>query len=241
MTSRRCGFAVLAIGGLATVGTPCASRAQTPVYAASASFPVDSTLDAVLVRDIERAKSRGIPAEPLLAKVREGRLKRATGTRIRIAVAALAARLDTARATLGADATADELAAGADALAAGAGAGALRTVRAATRSQSLAAPLGALAQLVANGVPPHRAAAMIAELLRRNATPAQVLAFGNSVEADAAGGVPAEESAVFRLHGIGSSGQGATTTDAWGAASPGTSSMGSALRPPSTRTPKRRP
>jgi hypothetical protein len=241
MTSRRCDFAVLAIWALAAVSTPRASLAQAPVYAASASVSLDSTLDAVLVRDIELAKSRGIPAEPLLAKVREGRLKRATSTRIRIAVAALAARLDTARAALGAEATPDELAAGADALSAGAGAGALRTVRAAATSQSLTAPLGALAQLVANGVPAHRAAAMIVELLRRNATPAQVLAFGNSVEADAAGGVPAEESAVFRLHGIGSSGQRAATTDAWGAASPGASSIGSSLHPPSTRPPKRRP
>ena len=131
--------------------------------------------------------------------------------------------------------------AGADALSAGAGASALRAVRAAMPSRAVAAPLGALAQLVASGVPSPRAVSMIVELLRRNATPAQVLAFGNSVEADAAGGVPAEESAVFRLHGIGSTGQATTAADAAPALSQPGGNLAASARPPSTRPPKRRP
>jgi hypothetical protein len=219
---------------------PAAALAQAPVYAASATTSPDSILDAVLVREIERARLRGIPAAPLLAKVREGRLKRAPGARIRLAVSALATRLDTARAALGADATGDELVAGADALSAGASAAALRAVRAAAPNRSIAAPLGALAQLVASGVPAPRATSMIVELLHRNATPAQVLAFGNSVESDAAGGVPAEESAVFRLHGIGSSGQRDALSAPTAATDPRALS-GTSLRPPPNTTPKRRP
>jgi hypothetical protein len=234
-----------AVAGMLTLcamagSLPVAARAQAPVFAASASIPLDSTLDAMLVREIELARARGIPAAPLLAKVREGRLKRAPGARIRLAVTALAARLDTARAALGAGATTDELVAGADALSAGAGPTALRTVRAAALSRSIAAPLGALAQLVASGVPAMHAASMIVELLHRNATAAQVLAFGNSVESDAAGGVPAEESAVFRLHGIGPSGQADALSTAPAATDP-RSLSGSSLRPPPSTTPKRRP
>jgi hypothetical protein len=236
-------FAYVAMAAIA-LSAPSFARAQTPVYAASVSATADTALDGVLVRDIELAAARGIPPAPLLAKVREGRLKRAPATRIRLAVAALAARLDTARAALGADATPEELVAAADALSAGAGAGALRAVRAAARAHTIAAPLGALAQLVASGVPAPRAVSMIVELLRRNPTPAQVLAFGNSVEADAAGGVPAEESAVFRLHGIGPAGQStATAADAAPAfTQPGLSNLGaSAAGPRSTPPPKRRP
>ena len=233
-------FAYLALASIA-LSAPSAARAQRPMYAASASAMPDTTIDAVLVRQIELATARGVPAAPLLAKVREGRLKRAPAARIRLAVAALAARLDTARAALGADATPDDLVAGADALLAGAGAAALRAVRDATASRAVAAPLGALAQLVASGVPTSRAVSMIVELLRRNPTAAQVLAFGNSVEADAAGGVPAEESAVFRLHGIGSTGQG-TAADAAPVAGnqQGFTSLG-APHSPSNPPPKRRP
>jgi hypothetical protein len=230
----------LALAALALVSGVRTAGAQAPVYAASAPTPTDSTLDVALVREIEAARTRGIPAEPLFAKIREGRLKRAPLPRIRTAVAALTARLDTARAALGVGSTKDELTAGADALAAGAGADALRTVRTAALGKPVTAALGALAQLVASGVPASRAVSMIVELLHRNATPAQVLAFGNSVESDAAGGVPAEESALFRLHGIvPSSGVGAAADAPLPAA--GFENLSSGTRPGVTRAPKRRP
>jgi hypothetical protein len=239
MTGRRLVRRSLTLVALVLLSAPRAAGAQTAVNAASAPTPMDSTLDAAIVGEIEGARLRGIPPEPLFAKIREGRLKRAPVPRIRMAVAALTARLDTARAALGSGATLAELVAGADALAAGAGAGALRTVRAAAVGRSVTAPLGALAQLVASGVPAWRAVTMIVELLRRNATPAQVLAFGNFVESDAAGGVPAEESALFRLHAIvPSSGVGAAD-----AVAPATAvdNLGAGARPGVTRAPKRRP
>ncbi|MFL5606057.1 MAG: hypothetical protein ACJ8AD_06395 [Gemmatimonadaceae bacterium] len=241
MRHRAYRVAYVAIAALMSSAPPSA-HAQTPVYAASASAASDTTFDRALVRDIELAAARGIPAAPLLAKVREGRLKRAPNPRIRLAVAALAARLDTARAALGANATADELVAGADALSAGASAAALRAVRAATPARAMTASLGALAQLVASGVPTQRAVSMIVELLRRNPTPAQVLAFGNSVEADAAGGVPAEESAVFRLHGISPTGQSTAADAAPALSQPGAlSNQAAGSGPRSTRPPTRRP
>jgi len=50
---------------------------------------------------------------------------------------------------------------------------------------------------------------MILELLKRDAGPRELLAFGIAVESDVGAGVPAEESAVFRLRAIESQGIGA--------------------------------
>jgi hypothetical protein len=242
-TRRLVGAAVgTAIVALAPFAWVAPAQAQRPAHAAIPASAPDTTLDPSLARAIEGARARGVPSEPLFAKVREGRLKRASILRIRNAVAALADRLDSARAALGPAASTEELGAGADALAAGADATAVRAVWAASLGQPVSAPLGALAQLVASGVPPARAVAMIVDLMRRRATASQVVAFGNSVEADAAGGLPAEESARFRWREFGSSTGAASTLDATVApAMP--SSIGAGARPssPSTTAPRRRP
>jgi hypothetical protein len=216
------------------------AAAQVPAYAATA-MPRDTVLEVDLRRDIEEARSRGLPAEPLLAKVREGQLKRAAAPRIRAAVAALASRLDSARAAIGAAASPDELVAGAEAIAAGAPPGTLRTIRAAAGAHPIAVPLGALAQLVANGVAPRRAAEMIVELLRRNAASVQLLAFGNAVESDVTAGVPADEAATFRLQSIMRGGTTFTTTavDGASAAPQAAGLMPSAPAPPAP--PRRKP
>ena len=214
------------------------AEAQAPVYAAAA----DTAMDITLVRVIESARARGIPAEPLVAKVREGRLKRAAAPRIRTALAALVTRLDSARAALGPNASADELIAGADALAAGADGSAVRAVRAASAGRPASAPLGALAQLVASGVPPARAVSMVVELLRRNASPGQVLAFGNLVESDVVSGLPAEESAVLRLHSFGADMRSVLGVTDAPVSLPGSLSGATTPRSPTPgTTPKRRP
>jgi hypothetical protein len=175
--------------------------AQQVAYAANVANDLDSATQMAVTKEITRARERGIPVEPLVAKVREGRLKRAAGPRIVTAVAKLAVRLDSARVGLGPESSVDELVAGADAIAAGATVVSLRTLRAAG-PRSIAAPIGTLAQLLASGVPPQRAVEMIVTLMKRNASPAQVLALGNLVELDVASGLRPEESASFRLRGI---------------------------------------
>jgi len=146
--------------------------------------------------------------QPLVAKVREAQVKRAAPARIRIAVAALVARLDSARSALGPTSNVAEIVAGADAIAAGVDPAALRAVRAASGARDLSAPLGALAQLVASGVNQRRATQMIVELVRKNVGPRELLAFGIDVEMDVGAGVPAEESAVFRLRAMETQGIG---------------------------------
>ena len=184
------------------------AAAQQVAFAATAVAELDSATQAAVVRELGRARTRGLPVQPLVAKVREGQIKRAKPERIRIAVAALAARLDSARSALGTASNVAEIVAGADAIAAGVDPGSLRAVRAASGTRDLSAPLGALAQLVASGVNARRATQMIVELLRKDAGPRELLAFGNAVETDVGAGVPAEESAVFRLRAIETQGIG---------------------------------
>src|SRR5829696_9432021 len=106
------------------------ASAQQVAYAASAVSGLDSATQAAVVRELASARTRGLPVQPLVAKVREGQIKRAASERIRHAVAALATRLDSARAALGSTSNAAELVAGADAIAAGVDLTALRAVRA---------------------------------------------------------------------------------------------------------------
>jgi hypothetical protein len=218
------------------------ARAQQVAYAAGAAT-LDSATQAALRREMSRARERGLPVEALEAKVREGQIKRAAPARIRSAVVALATRLDSARAALGPASNAAELVAGADALAAGADAAALRTLRTTGGPRDLAAPLGALAQLVASGVAPSRATQMIVELLKRGVAPREVLAFGVAVESDVGAGVPAEESAVFRLRAIESAvnGVSASSTLGQGTVDAGAYNIGG--KPPTgdAARPKRRP
>ena len=176
--------------------------AQQIAHAASAMPELDSVTQAVVGRELVLARTRGLPVQPLVAKVREGQIKRAAPERIRHAVSALAIRLDSARSALGAASNATELVAGADAIAAGVDMASLRLVRAASGARDVSAPLGALAQLVASGVPLRRATQMIVELVKREARPSEMRAFGIAVESDVGAGVPAEESAVFRLRAI---------------------------------------
>lgn len=225
------------------------AHAQRPAYAATLSAEHDSATSAALLRELERAASRGIPAEPLIAKAREGRLKRADGARIRLAVAALAVRLDSARGALGPESSADEVVAGADAIAAGAGPEALREVRLASRPRPATVPLGALAQLVASGVPARRATAMVVDLLHRKVAASRLVAFGNAVEADAMSGLPAEEAAIFRLRAAsaGSAGNALTSAEVGAPAGPSTpppnlpGAVTPPSSPPSTAAPRRRP
>jgi hypothetical protein len=198
----------LALVTALAVSNPARGGAQQVAFAATTLSELDSATRAAVARELGRAQNRGLPVQPLVAKVREGQIKRAAPERIRLAVAALSARLDSARAALGPGANAAELVAGADALSAGVNQGALRAVRAASGTRDLSAPLGALAQLVASGVPVRRATAMVIELVQRNAGPNEMLAFGVAVEGDVGAGVPAEESALFRLRAIEAQGVG---------------------------------
>src|SRR5258708_38704138 len=95
------------------------TEAQQIAYAADLGAEMDSVSRASITREITLARDRGLPVEALVAKVREGRLKRANGLRIHVAVVALARRLDRAPAGLGPHSTPEGPAAGAEGVARG--------------------------------------------------------------------------------------------------------------------------
>jgi hypothetical protein len=134
------------------------------------------------------ADRRGLPLEPLVAKALEGVEKEAPPPRIEAAVRGMALRLATSRDALQPAVGEREIAAGADALALGVPAETLRSFRGLSRRRSTAVALGVLAQLVSRGVPVPEATRAVGRLLQRRASDGQLLAMGQEVQRDLAGG-----------------------------------------------------
>jgi hypothetical protein len=163
---------------------------------------LDSVTNAVVMRSVDSARTRGLPVEPLVDKALEGATKRAAGPRIQAAVSALLRRLEMARDALAPNPSPRDIAAGADALAYGATREALATMRAIRPNESIAVPLGVLTQLVASGVSVSRATRTVAELLRRGARDEQLIALNDDVRSYVAGGASAEAALDVRTRGL---------------------------------------
>lgn len=163
----------------------------------------DARARAAVEREIAQAEARGLPVRPLIAKAQEGVTKRATGERIRVAVASQARRLEQARDLLAPSPSEAELVSGADALAVGVPAPMLRKVRAAYPvGHSVAMPLDVLTELVARGVPANHALEQITQLMTRGATPTQIASLGASVQADVAAGLTPDAALEVRARGV---------------------------------------
>ena len=163
----------------------------------------DARARVAVEREIAQAASRGLPVRSLIAKAQEGVTKRATGERIRVAVASQARRLEQARDLLAPSQSEAELIAGADALAVGVPAPMLRQVRAAYPAhQSVAMPLDVMTELVARGVPAKHALEQITNLMRRGATPTQIASLGASVQTDIAAGLTPDAALEVRARGV---------------------------------------
>lgn len=168
-----------------------------PLAAQAAGDPLAARLDpatASAVRAIvDSAVAADLPAAPLVNKALEGASKGAAGTRIVLAVRTLATDLRVARGALGSGASEAELVAGVGALRAGAAVEVLSGVKRARGANSALLPLAVLTDLVANGIPVDRAAAVILALAERRAGDAQyraALAPGPPVEPPGAADAP---------------------------------------------------
>ncbi len=165
--------------------------AATP---AAAQYPqldgrvADHTRQAALPL-LDSARTAGLPLDPMVNKVLEGVAKGADDGRIVTALRALLGALKGAREALGTDATPAELTAGAIALRAGATTAALRQLREARRGQPLVVPLSVLSDLVARGVPPDTAAAVILEGARTRKSDGDFTSLRQQVEDDISHGV----------------------------------------------------
>ena len=186
------------IAGVALALAPSFAGAQSDRLAAR----LDSATRAAVARSVELARVRGLPTEPLMDKALEGATKSAPGPRIAMAVESLLDRMEISRAALAPSPSASEIAAGADALAFGAPRQALESVRAIRPHGSVAVPLAVLTQLVASGVPPRRATALVAKLLERGARDEQLIALSDDVRLDIAAGAAPEAALDVRTRGL---------------------------------------
>ena len=186
---------------LAVVALPVTLGAQD-ARSARLDGKLDGETQAVVLRTLDSARTRGLPVEPLVDKALEGATKRAAGPRIQAAVEMLMRRLETARDALAPNPGPRDIAAGADALAYGATREALVAMRAIRPNESIAVPLGVLTQLVASGVPVARATRVVADLLRRGARDEQLIALNNDVRNFVAAGVSPQAALDVRMRGL---------------------------------------
>ena len=155
-------------------------------------------VEAVVSRLADSARARGLPAEPLLAKAAEGKLKGADSARIVDAVRGLIRELDVAKTTLGPSATGPELTAAASALHAGVTPAQLaRVARVNARGETVGGvegqrrvvmPLVVLADLVARRVSTELAVSSLETLVARGAPDAQFASLRAAIERDISNG-----------------------------------------------------
>jgi hypothetical protein len=176
------------------------------VTAAQDSLPIanlDREVATRLVRIVDTARVRGLPTEPIVAKISQGVLFHSAPDRIVAAAQSVVTRLEEARLALAPRPTQSDIAAGENALGVeGVTTTALQAVRATSPNRSVAIPLGLLAQLVASKVPVSRATKIVTDLIKRGATDQQLLALGNNVNADVVHGARAMASLDVRLQGL---------------------------------------
>lgn len=161
----------------------------------------DATRD--LVRQfVEAARLRGTPTEPLVSRALEGVAFKADRKKIEQAMASLEKRMRRAHDLLGSRATVDEIAAAADALANNVPDGTIRDMRKLAPARSITVELGVLTELVAKGVAPRKAAAMVRDLMARGATGAQLTELNAAVQQDVALGIKPVAALELRGRGV---------------------------------------
>lgn len=203
--------------GIALIGVAPAASAQQMVRDTTTLVRLEQALDAdtyrAVTQVIDDARSRALPTDPLVDRALEGAMKRAPGPRIRAAVSSLAQRLEVAKKELAPSPTESDVAAGAGALSVGVPREALREIRAVQPDRPVAVPLGVLTELVSRKVPVDRATTLVVELIRRGATPPQLVALGENVQRDIAAGIEPSAALDIRTRGVAPPLTGATALE----------------------------
>lgn len=191
-------FSRIAVSVLVVSASQSVAAQETAVF-----FPNDREANAQVVKILADAGAAGLPTNPIVGKVQFGlSVPRAKPAAIVAVASAVAARLEAARDALAPNATQSEIEAGANALSEKATPDALRAVRRASGSKPVVVPLGVLTQLLSSKVRLDRATEIVTDLIRRNATPNQLVALGNEVAADVATGRDASAAIDLRARGL---------------------------------------
>jgi hypothetical protein len=180
--------------GLLAVGVAAPAAAQDPRLAGRLPDAEHGQIQALL----DSARTAGVDVEPLVDRALEGLTKRAPADRIVAAVDRLLGELVTARDALGTRASMAELTAGAAALRAGARADDLRQLRTLRQDLTVTVAAGALADLVAAGVPADSATSAVLALATM-ADDAEYTTLRRDVERDVALGASPTAALAVRL------------------------------------------
>ena len=169
----------------------------------SAAFSgADRQTSAALTRIVQSAVARGLPASHIVTKVQFALVVHTPPARILETAQAVSDRLDAARGAIASDTLPADIVAGEEALSFKIPKGILTRIHDAAPNRPIAVPIGVLTQLVASKVPAERAGQIVTDLMRRGATPAQLVALGNDVNADVQRGAKGGESADIRYRGL---------------------------------------
>ena len=133
---------------------------------------------------IESAVAAGLPASQIVAKANLAVLVRAPGPKIVETARAVASRLEIARRSIRPHELPNDIVNAEEALSYNVPTDILRQISKASPKAPIAVPLSVLTQLVVTRVPVDRAGQIVLAMLRRGATPAQLQALGNGVDAD---------------------------------------------------------
>lgn len=164
-------------------------------------IPSDREASAQVASILASARDAGLPTDPIIGKVNYGvNARRSRPDAIVRSASAVKTRLEAARVALAPNPTAPEIVEGEKALAENATAGSLRAVRQAGGNRSVASALGLLTQLLASGIELPEAEQRVTTLLRKGATPMQLVAFGNDVVSDVTIGYKLEDALNVRAN-----------------------------------------
>ena len=165
-----------------------------------ASMVADKDAGAELAKIVTSAEQKGLPIDPIIARVRYAVMMRAPAPRIVAAAHGVAARLEDARNALAPQPTAKDIIAGEDALGSGVSKKSLQEIRKISANKPVAVPLGVLAQLVASEVPEKTATKYVTDLIKHGATAEQLATLGNDVNADVKLGSAATNALELRMN-----------------------------------------
>lgn len=182
------------------VGSAGGARAQSGTPSESPKLP--PAAEAAVNRIADSARTRGLPTDPLFAKVAEGLLKNADPSRIVDAVRGLARELDVARQSLGSGASSAELVAAASLVHVGVTPSQLKHLSEVGSEHGtpnrLVMPFTVLADLVARHVSTDVALSSIETLVERGAPDAQFATLRTAIERDIASGARPDVAAQAR-------------------------------------------
>jgi hypothetical protein len=189
-------YRVLVVALVAAIPSSLRAQSGAAPQGSGVAPRLAANVEIVVNRLVDSARSRGLPAEPLLSKAAEGALKGADSTRIVNAVRRLVDELEVARTTLGPISPSAELIAAASALHAGVTPSQLAHVAqlgggaggSSAKSDRLVMPLVVLADLVARRVSANVAVSSLESLLSRAAPDAEFASLRAAIERDIANG-----------------------------------------------------